>query len=149
MPSPLSLRLLTIVFFLSGAAVLLGQNRPPLPSNRQTIGIALEGGGAKGLAHVGVLQWLEENHIPVDYVAGTSMGGLIGGLYAIGLRPSEVREIVSNINWNEVLAGQTPYEALSFRRKEDLRAYPNRLELGLRGGISMPSGLSTGQAVRI
>ncbi len=146
MPSP---RLLTFVFVLSGAIALIGQNRSPGPSNRRTIGIALEGGGAKGLAHVGVLQWLEENHIPVDYVAGTSMGGLIGGLYATGLRPSEIREIVSNIDWNEALAGQTPYQALSFRRKEDRRAYQNRLELGLRGGISMPSGLSSGQAVRI
>ena len=141
--------LLTSVLLFSGDAILEGQNRLPVPSNRQTIGIALEGGGAKGLAHVGVLQWLEENHIPVDYVAGTSMGGLIGGLYATGLRPSEIREIVSNINWDEALAGQTPYQALSFRRKEDLRAYPNRLELGLRGGLSMPSGLSSGQAVRI
>ena len=149
MPSPLSPRSLTFVFVLSGATALLGQTRSPGPSNRQTIGIALEGGGAKGLAHVGVLQWLEEHHIPVDYVAGTSMGGLIGGLYATGLRPSEIREIVSNINWSEALAGQTPYQALSFRRKEDLRAYPNRLELGLRGGLSIPSGLSSGQAVRI
>ena len=114
---------------------------------RPKIGVALEGGGAKGLAHIGVLQWFEEHHIPVDGIAGTSMGGLVGGLYATGLRPSEIREIVSGIRWNEVLVGQTPYPALAFRRKEDLRAYPNRLELGLRGGLSMPGGLNSGQAV--
>ncbi|HYI97402.1 MAG TPA: patatin-like phospholipase family protein [Bryobacteraceae bacterium] len=149
MRSSLFRPLLTTVLFFGDAAILLGQDRQAGPSNRQTVGIALEGGGAKGLAHVGVLQWLEEHHIPVDYIAGTSMGGLIGGLYATGLRPSEIREIVTNIDWNEALAGQTPYEALSFRRKEDLRTYPNRLELGLRGGLSVPSGLSSGQAVRI
>lgn len=126
-----------------------GQSKPRRNLNRPTIGIALEGGGAKGLAHIGVLQWLEEHHIPVDYVAGTSMGGLVGGLYATGLRPAEIQKIVDQINWSEVLAGQTPYRALSFRRKEDLRAYPNRIELGLRGGIATPGGLTSGQAVRI
>jgi NTE family protein len=128
-------------------AIAHAQNRIP-DASRPTIGVALEGGGAKGLAHIGVLEWFEEHHIPIDYIAGTSMGGLVGGLYATGLRPAEIREIVNGINWDEVLAGQTPYEALAFRRKEDFRAYPNRLELGLRGGISMPGGLTSGQGVR-
>src|SRR5207245_10109111 len=52
--------------------------------HRATIGLVLEGGGALGLAHAGVLRWLDENHIPIDYVAGTSMGGLVGGLYSTG-----------------------------------------------------------------
>ncbi len=56
-------------------------------------------------------------------------------------------EIINGIPWNEVLVGQVPYPALAFRRKEDLRAYPNRLELGLRGGVSLPGGLNSGQAV--
>ena len=55
--------------------------------HRPKIGVALEGGGAMGLAHVGVLRWFEEHHIPVDYVAGTSMGGLVGGLYDTGMKP--------------------------------------------------------------
>src|SRR5271165_2268136 len=54
---------------------------------RPRIGVALEGGGALGLAHIGVLQWFEDHHIPIDYLAGTSMGGLVGGLYATGKSP--------------------------------------------------------------
>src|ERR1700732_1199979 len=59
------------------------------PRPRPKIGVALEGGGALGLAHIGVLKWFEEHHIPVDYVAGTSMGGLVGGFYAAGMNPDE------------------------------------------------------------
>src|SRR5436305_10239236 len=105
------------------------------PSQRPKIGVALEGGGAKGLAHIGVLQWFEDHHIPIDYIAGTSMGGLVGGLYATGQSPAEIRRIVADTNWNEALAGSVPYEDLAFRRKEDLRAFPNGLELGLRQGV--------------
>jgi NTE family protein len=59
-----------------------------VPSGRPVIGVALEGGGALGLAHIGVLKWMEDNHIPVDRIAGTSMGALVGGLYASGHSPA-------------------------------------------------------------
>jgi len=114
---------------------------------RPRIGVALEGGGALGLAHIGVLEFLDANHIPVDYVAGTSMGGLVGGFYAMGKRPTEIQKLISEINWDRVLRGQVPYRELAFRRKEDKRAYPNRLELGLRHGLSVPGGLNSGQEV--
>lgn len=61
----------------------LGQQTPPA-KQRPKLGLALQGGGALGLAHVGVITWMEEHHIPVDYVAGTSMGGLVGGVYGTG-----------------------------------------------------------------
>ena len=83
------------------------------------MGLVLEGGGALGLAHIGVLQWLEEHRIPVNYVAGTSMGGLVGGIYAAGHSSAEVKQLVKSINWDQVLRGQTPYDDLSFRRKQD------------------------------
>jgi NTE family protein len=118
-------------------------------ADRPRLGVALQGGGAKGLAHIGVLQWLEEHHIPIDELAGTSMGGLVGGLYATGQSPAELRRIVEGLDWGYLLAGPTPYRDLAFRRKEDLRAYPNRLELGLRGGVQLPGGLSSGQPVRM
>jgi NTE family protein len=118
-------------------------------ANRPKIGVALEGGGAKGLAHIGVLQWFEDHHIPIDYIAGTSMGGLVGGLYAAGYSPTEIQKIVEGVDWDEVLAGQTPYPALAFRRKEDYRDLPNGLELGLRHGVQPPGGLNSGQAVRL
>src|SRR4051794_11645356 len=132
---------------LAFGASLLRAQEPP--THRPTVGVALQGGGAKGLAHIGLLQWLEDHRIPVDYLAGTSMGGLIGGLYATGRHPGEIRQIIDTIDWNDVLTGATPYRDLAFRRKEDLRAFPNPLEIGLRGGLSPPSGLNSGQSVRV
>ncbi len=108
---------------------------------RPHIGLVLEGGGALGFAHIGVIKWLEEHHIPIDYVAGTSMGGLVGGLYASGQSPAEIAELTKNIKWDSVLNGLTPFQDLNFRRKEDRIAYPNRLEFGLKGGFHAPTGL--------
>ncbi len=139
-----------LIFALVLALVGMPSQGAQQPGNRAKIGIALQGGGAKGLAHIGVLQWFEDHHIPIDYIAGTSMGGLVGGLYAIGYSPSEIKRIIEDIDWNEVLAGATPYQDLAFRRKEDLRAFPNGLELGLRHGrVEPPGGLNSGQSVRM
>ena len=107
----------------------------------------LEGGGALGLAHVGVIKWLEQNRIPVDVVAGTSMGGLIGGIYASGETPEQIGSLVHNIPWDRVLGGATPYRDLAFRRKEDHREYQNALEFGLKHGTQFPSGFNSGQQV--
>src|SRR5947208_763253 len=104
--------LLIVVSFVSG----FSQSAPTAP--RPKVGLVLEGGGALGLAHIGVIQWLEEHRIPVNYVAGTSMGGLVGGIYATGHSAAEVKELVKTINWDQVLQGQTPYKDLSFRRKQ-------------------------------
>jgi NTE family protein len=142
------MRLLVRLFLAFSIPALLSTassaQPPPRKASRPKIGLALEGGGALGLAHVGVLKWFEQQHIPVDYIAGTSMGGLIGGFYAIGMGPEALRTMVSGLEWNEILAGFTPYEDLSFRRKEDQRAYPNALVLGLRKGLSLPGGLNSG-----
>ena len=121
---------------------------PPRAGNRPTIGLVLEGGGALGLAHIGVIQYLEEHRIPVSYIAGTSMGGLVGGVYATGRNAKEVREVVHTINWNEVIGGQIPYDDLSFRRKQDAHDYPSTLEFGLRNGLQFPSGFNNGQQVQ-
>ena len=116
---------------------------------RLKIGVALEGGGALGLAHIGVLQWFEDHHIPIDYIAGTSMGGLVGGLYATGRSPAELKALVEKQDWDAIIDGQTSYQDLSFRHKEDQRALPNRVEFGLRKGFSLPSGLNSGQGVSL
>jgi len=116
-------------------------------SRRPRIGLVLEGGGALGLAHVGVLRWLEENRIPVDVVAGTSMGGLVGGIYASGQSPEQIRTLIRNIKWTDVLRGSTPYTDLSFRRKEDRQQYQNAFEFGLKEGAQFPSGFNSGQQV--
>jgi NTE family protein len=116
-------------------------------TSRPKIGVALEGGGALGLAHIGVLQWFEDHHIPIDYIAGTSMGGLVGGLYAAGKSPKELQDIVNAQNWDVIIGGGIAYEDLSYRRKEDLRAIQNTIALGLKHGLSTPSGLNSGSEI--
>ena len=114
---------------------------------RLKIGVALEGGGALGLAHIGVLQWLEENHVPIDYIAGTSMGGLVGGFFATGMSPEELKKLIAGVNWDEILRDRIPYQDLSYQRKQDQRAYPNSLVLGLRKGLYLPAGLNGGHQI--
>ncbi|HXY23061.1 MAG TPA: patatin-like phospholipase family protein [Candidatus Acidoferrum sp.] len=140
-----------VVFVFSFLLLLLplrlrAQQELP-PRTRPKIGVALEGGGAMGLAHIGVLKWFEEHHVPVDYVAGTSMGGLVGGFYATGMNPEEMKALIEGLDWRAILSDHTPYEDLSYRRKEDQRAYPNSLIFGLRGGLSLPAGLNAGHQI--
>jgi NTE family protein len=110
---------------------------------RPKIGIALGGGGALGLAHIGVLKWLEENRIPIDYVAGTSMGGLIGGCYATGMSAEEIEVLLKNIDWYQLFDSMPPLRSVNFRRKEDRRNYFAELEIGYRdNGFKLPQGLA-------
>ncbi|MCX6551282.1 MAG: patatin-like phospholipase family protein [Acidobacteria bacterium] len=117
------------------------------PAPRIRVGLALGGGSARGFAHIGVLQWFEEHRIPIDVVGGTSMGGLIGGAYASGMSPQEIRALVDSLDWSAVLAPDTPFVFKTFRRKEDARAFPSQLNFGLKGGLKLPSGLSPGAQV--
>ncbi len=121
----------------------------PAPATRPRIGVALEGGGALGLAHIGVLKWFEEHHIPIDYLAGTSMGGLVGGLYATGQSADDLKHTVQSTNWDLLLGGGTPYQDLSFRRKEDSRDVPNTIQIGLKNGPTLPPGLNTGEQINL
>jgi NTE family protein len=138
---------LAFTIILAGSYVVAQSSSATATTNRPNIGLALEGGGALGLAHVGVIQWLEEHRIPVEYIAGTSMGGLVGGIYATGHSSAEVKALVRSINWEKVLQGNTPYKDLSYRRKQDAFKYPNSLEFGLRKGLQFPEGFNSGQDV--
>jgi NTE family protein len=112
-------------------------------SERPKIGIALGGGGALGLSHIGVLKWLEENRIPVDYVAGTSMGGLIGGCYATGMSADEIETFLKTIDWSQLFDSVPPLKNVDFRRKEDRRDYSAELEMGFKkNSLKLPQGLS-------
>lgn len=116
---------------------------------RPKIGVALGGGGARGAAHIGVLRVLEEMHVPVDYVAGTSMGAVVGGLYASGLSPDEIEAALSTVDWNDTLSDRTRYKDLPYRRKEDENRYLTSFEAGLRGRkLKLPDGLQSAQKVR-
>ena len=137
-----------ILPLLSGVLLAQAQapNQPAKPA-RPRIGLVLSGGSALGLAHVGVLQWLEEHRIPVAYVGGTSMGGLVGGLFATGHDTAEMKEFVRSIDWSSVFNPAPPFRELAFRRKEDRRDFPNKLQLGLKKGIRLPTSIASGHEV--
>jgi NTE family protein len=111
------------------------------PAPRPVIGVALEGGGALGLAHIGVLQWMEENHIPIDRLAGTSMGALVGGLYAEGMAPADIHRVGTSETFKNVFMLQSPYNDLSFRRRQDRHEIPQSFTVGLRHGVQLRNGL--------
>ncbi len=154
-PTPASLLGGLVIRFISlvlicAATVAAADPQPAAPGRRPKIGLALSGGAALGLSHVGVLQWLEENRIPVDFIAGTSMGALVGGIHASGMTSSEMLDFVRQIDWQATLASSTPYRNLSFRRKEDVAQFTVALELGLKNGrLNLPSGLSPGGGVSL
>jgi NTE family protein len=116
------------------------------PLDRPKIGLALGGGGAKGGAHVGVIKVLEELSIPVDYIAGTSIGAIVGGLYASGMTCDELAQALANIDWEEALQDRPPRRDLDFRRKEDDARYLFDLQMGIgKGGLKWPAGIISGQ----
>lgn len=123
------------------------QESPSEPASRPRIGLALSGGGALGLAEIGVLLWLEQNHIPVDRVAGTSMGAIIGGMYATGMSAAEIQKFAEAIDWHAVLLPEPSYRQLSYRRKQDRRDYQIEAALGLKHGLSGPNGFDPGNGI--
>ena len=117
-------------------------------SGRPTVGVAFGGGSARGIAHVGVIRWMEEHRIPIDVAAGTSMGGLVGGAFASGMDAGELQTFVAGLNWDELFGGST-FAYKNIRRKADARAFPSRLEFGLKGGIVPPTALNSGENVEL
>jgi len=113
---------------------------------RPKIGIAFSGGGARGFAHIGVLKKLEELKVPIDYIAGASMGSIVGGLYAAGLSTEELRYRVETIDWARTLNYTVDREQLSYREKQNQRRFFLGLEMGLdKGHLTIPSGFVSGQ----
>jgi len=117
--------------------------------SRPKIALVLSGGGARGFAHIGVIEWMEEHRIPVDIVTGTSMGGLIAGMYATGMTPAEAHHFITAVDWDKSLRPEPNYDQLSFRRKEDRRAYQLGVALGLKDGLSGPTGFNPGHGVAL
>ncbi|MBI3872833.1 MAG: patatin-like phospholipase family protein [candidate division Zixibacteria bacterium] len=125
------------------AADLHRTARPVFPG-RPHVALALAGGGARGLAHIGVLRALEENHIGVDLICGTSMGAIIGGLYAAGIGPDSLETIVRAINWRDLLANTPSRASLLLSQKEKTDDWFVSLPLhGLRP--QWPNGATSGQ----
>src|SRR4029077_6624430 len=121
--------------------------QPTVPANRPRIGLALSGGGALALAEIGVIQWMGENHIPVDRIAGTSMGSIIGAMYGTGMSPAEIQTFAEKIDWDEAFLPEPVYTQLSYRRKQDRRDFLIKAPLGLKHGLKGPNGFNSGQGV--
>ncbi len=143
-------RLAVIAAAVLFAPIALGggvnaEERQPA-QRRSRVGVAFGGGSARGLAHVGVIRWFEEHRIPIDRIAGTSMGGLIGGAFASGMSADEIAQLLHTTNWNEMF-GSSAFRYKNIRRKLDARAYPSRIEFGLKRGLVPPIALNNGQQV--
>jgi len=119
---------------------LMAQNERP------KIGLVLSGGGAKGVAHIGVLKAMEEAGLTPDYITGTSMGSIMGGLYSVGYSADELAEIVVNINWDHVLTNKIPLDKVTFEEKDYYGRYLADLYLQNKK-LKYPSGVIEGQAL--
>jgi NTE family protein len=116
------------------------------PSERPRVGLVLGGGGARGAAHIGVLRELERMRIPIDAIAGTSMGAIVGGLYASGMSVDELESLVADMDWADAMSDEPDRGDLRFRRKQDARSFPIALDIGLeRGRFKLPLGVVQGQ----
>jgi NTE family protein len=123
----------------AGGSATQGRTRP-------RIGLVLSGGGARGAAHIGVLKVLEDLRIPIDAIAGTSMGAVVGGLYASGFSAHDIERIVGTLNWQDAFKDRPPREELTFRRKQEDQNFLVKFPLGLRSKkFQLPKGLIQGQ----
>jgi NTE family protein len=131
---------------LAATLLLAGHPAAGESAERAKIGLALSGGGARGAAHIGVIRVLEELRIPVDYIAGTSMGSIAGGLYAMGMSPEELEAALLAVDWDAAFRDSPEREDQAFRRKEDQDLFPVSVKLGWRDRkLRMSRGLLEGQ----
>ena len=120
----------------------------PAATAHPRIGLVLSGGGARGLSHVGVLKVLERERVPIDMIAGTSMGAIIGGLYASGMSAARLEDELLKVNWDAVFAGRVDRQLLSQRRKEEDFEISPAIEIGMRDGeLRAPLGALSGRGL--
>ncbi|MFJ4371594.1 patatin-like phospholipase family protein [Pseudomonas japonica] len=114
---------------------------------RPKVGLVLSGGAARGLAHIGVLKALEEQGVKIDAIAGTSMGAVIGGLYASGYKVEELEKLARSIDWQQALSDAPPRKDIPFRRKQDDRDFLVKQKISFRddGSLGLPLGVIQGQ----
>lgn len=134
--------------FIQGLLIvlsLLSIASPALADDKPRVGLVLGGGGARGVAHIGVLKVLEEMRIPISCISGTSMGSLVGGVYAAGVPIDEMSEWLSGLDWDGLFSDDPARNEKPFHAKRDDYQNLFRLELGQRGlAIELPSGTTAG-----
>ena len=114
------LKILCCILLLTITSAVYSQDTTSVKA-RPKVGLVLSGGGAKGAAHIGVLKYIEEIGIPIDYIAGTSMGSIVGGMYALGYSSSEILEIISNVDWNRLISNKVERQRTSYTLKSESR----------------------------
>ena len=134
-----------IILFICIVHPVMAQSKP---SERPKIGLVLSGGGAKGLVHIGVLKVLEEAGIVPDYISGTSMGSIVGGLYSIGYTADELSELNQTLPWQVMLSDYVPLRNISLEEKHDYKRYFAEFPIRKRK-IMLPSGLLEGQNLSV
>jgi NTE family protein len=118
------------------------------PAKAPRIGLALSGGGARGIAHVGVLKVLEELRIPINCVTGTSMGAIVGATFAAGTPPAEMEKAVLAADWNAIFRDKPPRDEIAVRRKVDDYKTLWAPEFGVKdGGLALPKGVIAGVSI--
>src|SRR4051794_30233867 len=138
---------ITIVLKLS--VNLHSQELPSRTTARPRIGLALSGGGALGLAHIGVIQYFEERHIPIDLVAGTSMGGLIGGFYAVGKNSHDLKGIVDQADWDALLSPNPRFVDQPVVEKQDWNRTSGTVTFRFGKRFTLPAGLNPGETLAL
>jgi len=139
-----SMKNLFFLFFFFFTIFFYAQNTEPKKDVK--VGLVLSGGGAKGFAHVGALKVIEESGVRIDYIAGTSMGSIIGGLYAAGYSAKELDSILRSYDMPELLQDKLPRSASNFYQKENEGKYSVILPIK-KGKIGLPSSISKGQSI--
>ncbi len=114
-----------------------------LPHNRPVIGLAMGGGAALGLSEIGTLVWLEEHHIPIDVISGTSMGSILAALYSTGHTPEQLKHLLNEKSVGRVFTLGADYASLNYRRREDDREIPSGIGVGLKHGVSFRNSILT------
>ena len=132
-----------VVFFYSLACCFTATAQQP-QNHRPKIGLTLSGGGAKGLAHIGILKALDSAGLKVDYITGTSMGSIIGALYAIGYPADSIEKMARSINWDFILSNQAPLRTLFMEEKDEYNKYTVELPW-VDHGFRLPTGVLQGQ----
>ena len=115
------IKIICTVSLLLNSYVAFSQDAPK-DETRPKVGLVLSGGGAKGAAHIGVLKYIEEAGIPIDYIAGTSMGSIVGGMYALGYSSEEILDIISSVDWNRLISNEVDRKKKSFNQKSEKNA---------------------------
>ena len=117
----------------------------PRPAHRKKVGVVLSGGGAKGMAHIGVLKVIEKAGIPIDYVVGTSMGSIIGGLYSIGYSPEQLDSMVRRQDWTFLLSDKIPRSEQNLSERDASQKYVFSIPFGKGVKAEVFGGLIRGQ----